>query len=364
MSGVDGGSNTKSNGYAISVPNPGGATLTFDANGNMTSDGTNSYAWDCENRLIKIVYPGSGNYSALVYDGLGRNVLIQEYTSSSLTNTRQFVWARDTFRPYQPCEARDSSSTITAQYFTSGEILSRTSYFYTADHLANSPQFASRFSQLATGTGLVFSPTFTSSIREMTNGSGTVEAQLSYDLYGRVSQLQGSLSPDFQFGDYYLHPRSGLSLTRTRAYSSSQGRFINRDSIGERGGPNLYAYMMNHPEIGVDPSGNCAIAIGVGIAILAGATLAGSTGPGSNPSGSGQGQQNGRPINCQPTDPDCDPDFSKLKNKQECQLFCSRNCTKPGDDEKRVECLQQCWDHKWPKELQDGARQPRNYFGP
>ena len=37
----------------------------------MTSDGTNSYAWDAENRMIKITYPGSSNFSSFVYDGLG-----------------------------------------------------------------------------------------------------------------------------------------------------------------------------------------------------------------------------------------------------------------------------------------------------
>ncbi|MGI0133567.1 MAG: hypothetical protein ACREBW_01225, partial [Candidatus Micrarchaeaceae archaeon] len=77
-----------------------------------------SYAWDCENRLIKITYPGAGNYSQFAYDGLGRNVLIQEYTSSSLTSTRQFVWSGD-----KRCEARDSSSAITAQFFRRGEII-------------------------------------------------------------------------------------------------------------------------------------------------------------------------------------------------------------------------------------------------
>jgi hypothetical protein len=55
----DGSSNTKTNGYAVLVNSATSSTLTFDANGNMTSDGTNSYSWDAENRLIEITYPGS-----------------------------------------------------------------------------------------------------------------------------------------------------------------------------------------------------------------------------------------------------------------------------------------------------------------
>jgi len=235
----------------------------------MTSDGVNSYSYDAENRLLSIVYPGSGNHSDFTYDGLGRNVKILEYTSSSLTSTKQFVWCGDKMCNSSPCEARDASSTITAQYFPHGETLSGTGYCFTADHLANPTDFASRFIQFRGRTGIIFSPLFTSSIREMTNSSGTVEAQLAYDMYGRAAQLQGSLAPDFQFGDYYLHSRSGLSLTLTRAYSASQGRFINRDTIAEAGGVNLYEYVRNHPEQGVDPSGKCAFAIPEGTQALA-----------------------------------------------------------------------------------------------
>src|SRR6202042_2648093 len=83
----------------------------------------------------------------------------------------------------------------------------------------------------------------------------TVEAQLGYDPYGKVTQLQGSMSPDLQYADYYQHSASGLNLTRTRAYSPSVGRFINRDFIGEAGGLNLYGYVQNDPVSDSDPSG-------------------------------------------------------------------------------------------------------------
>ena len=265
---------TITNGYNVSVNGGSSTSLTYDLNGNMTSDGTNSFAWDAANRMTKITYPGTNNFSSFVYDGLGRNVSIVETTAGSITSTKQFVWSSDKLRPYQPCEARNASGTITAQYFTSGQTISGTSYFYTADHLANPPDLASHFMQANVGPGLAFSPIFTSSIREMTNSGGSIQAQLSYDLYGRVTQLQGSLSPDFQFGDYYFHAPSGLNLTLTRAYSSSQGRFINRDRVGETGGQNLYAYMSNHPEVGVDPDGKCALAIPIIIALSPGEAAA------------------------------------------------------------------------------------------
>jgi YD repeat-containing protein len=49
----------------------GSATLTYDLNGNLTSDGTNTYTWDARNRLVGI----SGAVSAsFTYDTKGRRV--------------------------------------------------------------------------------------------------------------------------------------------------------------------------------------------------------------------------------------------------------------------------------------------------
>ncbi|MBN9090210.1 MAG: hypothetical protein J0J01_25140, partial [Reyranella sp.] len=59
------------------LTNLSGQALTFDANGNLTADGQRSYAWDAENRLVGIGYPGvSGKATAFTYDGLGRRATV------------------------------------------------------------------------------------------------------------------------------------------------------------------------------------------------------------------------------------------------------------------------------------------------
>jgi RHS repeat-associated protein len=94
------------------------------------------------------------------------------------------------------------------------------------------------------------------SIREMLDASGNIVAEYSYDPYGRQTRIAGAgPDTDFAYAGYYVHQRSGLNLTRTRAYSPALGRFINRDSIGEAGGDNLYAYVANNPINWVDPEG-------------------------------------------------------------------------------------------------------------
>jgi RHS repeat-associated protein len=150
-------------------------------------------------------------------------VQIIETLDGSVTSTKQFVWD-SSMR-----ESRDGDGDLLNQYFACGQTISGDNYYYTQDHIG--------------------------SIRELTDGSGNIQAQYQYDSYGRVSQLEGSLASDFQYAGYYFHAPSGLNLTVHRAYSSSFGRWINRDIIGERGGINLYDYVENTPVCWIDPSG-------------------------------------------------------------------------------------------------------------
>jgi RHS repeat-associated protein len=163
------------------------------------------------------------------YDGLDENVGIAETTLSSVTSTKQFVWGLDRKRNSQLCETRNATGVITAQYFDMGETLNGADYFYSKDHL--------------------------SSLRELTDTTGNLKAEYGYDSYGRTAKFNQSVASDFQFGGYYLHQRSVLSLTIARAYSSSLGRWLSRDPIAETGGLNMYEYVNNQPVAITDPTG-------------------------------------------------------------------------------------------------------------
>ena len=104
----------------------------------------------------------------------------------------------------------------------------------------------------------------------MTDGSGAVQAQYSFDPFGRVTKLQGGLDSDFQYAGYLIHQRSGLSLTLFRAYNAQTGRWISRDPIDEAGGVNLYAYVHNEPVGRRDPLGLMGAASGATSAYDAG----------------------------------------------------------------------------------------------
>jgi RHS repeat-associated protein len=152
-----------------------------------------------------------------------------------VTSTKQFVWCGDETRPYHSCEERDAGGSVTKLLFSHGQTISGASYFYGRNHLSTT---------------------------ELTNVGGTIQAQYAYDSYGRVAKIQGSLDADFQYAGYYLHSRSNLNLTRTRAYCAGYGRFLNRDPLpgsdeeaDESLESNLYAYVLNNPVNFFDPKG-------------------------------------------------------------------------------------------------------------
>ncbi|MBK9774265.1 MAG: LysM peptidoglycan-binding domain-containing protein [Candidatus Obscuribacter sp.] len=221
---TDGTNGTKTNNYQVSTIGSASATPTFDLNGNMTSDGTNSYVFDAEDRLIQITYPGTGNNSQFVFDAYGLFTKIVEVSGGTNTSIKQFVWSN-----IDQSEERNSGGVLTRQFFSSGQTISGISYFFTKSILG--------------------------SIQELMDSSANIQAQYSYDAWGQPAQAIATQDSTFGYAGNFLHKPSGFNLCLFRAYIPSRGRWISRDPIREEGGLNLYRYSMNQPTGYIDPSG-------------------------------------------------------------------------------------------------------------
>lgn len=225
---MDASSNTRTNSYQVVVPSGGSTTLTYDANGNMLDDDTQTYNWDAKNRLVKTTY-ASGACTEYRYDVFGRRVKIVEKNSGgTVTSTKQFV-----FDGMEEAEQRDGSNAVTKRYFADGcqDVTGGASYFYTKDHLG--------------------------SVREVMDGSGALAARYDYDPYGRTTKVSGGVDSDMLYTGHYYDVSSGLYLTMYRAYNSNLARWLSRDPIGEAGGINLYGYVSNDPVNLWDAFGLC-----------------------------------------------------------------------------------------------------------
>ena len=198
----------------------GSNTYSFDADGNtLSGDGTRTYKWDAENRLIEIDYVGSTAKSNFSYDGLGHRMVDVETASGGGTTTTRYLWCSGFI-----CQTRDGSDNVLRRDLKEGEYNVSTSQklIYMADQLG--------------------------SVRDVLDAStGNLVQSYDYTPYGAVARSNGSTPTDNQFTGLFTHPASGLNLATFRALDGSTGRWINRDPIREFGGFNLYGYVDANP---------------------------------------------------------------------------------------------------------------------
>ena len=84
-----------------------------------------------------------------------------------------------------------------------------------------------------------------------------IAAHYEYDPFGRLLEKEGSFADEnlYRFSTKRFDKTFGLYYYGYRFYSPDLGRFINCDPIGEKGGLNLYGFVLNNPISGIDPFG-------------------------------------------------------------------------------------------------------------
>ena len=218
---TDASGNTATQDYEVDVTG-GAGSFTYDANGNLTSDGTRSFTWDAENRLLSVTI--GTHVSEFTYDGESRRVRIVEKVGGSTTSDKRFVWCE-----LEVCEERDASGAVVKQFFAFGVKDGSTNYFYTRDHLG--------------------------SVRELSDDMAALAARYDYDPWGRRTRVSGTIDADFGFTNHYEHAPSSLTFALYRSYDSNLGRWLSEDPIGLLGGMNLYGYVAGDVIRDVDPLG-------------------------------------------------------------------------------------------------------------
>jgi RHS repeat-associated protein len=197
-----------------------GVTLTYDQNGNLTSDGVNTYTWDARNRLTSISGGTTANFQ---YDPLGRRI---SKTIGGVTS--QFLYdGNDIAQEIQ-------GSAVTASYLRSLDI---DESFVRQTNLGNDYYHLDVLKSSLT----------------LSNAAGSPTTTYSYEPFGNTVTSGSSLNA-VQFTGRE-HDGTDLYFARSRFYSATRHRFLAEDPIRFHAAVNFYAYVDNDPLGFTDPYG-------------------------------------------------------------------------------------------------------------
>jgi RHS repeat-associated protein len=224
-------------------------TNAYDADGNLTTNGQFSFAWDAENRLVSFT-PLSGTPTnqwqagRLGYDYVGRRI------SRAVSNYVAGVWQlafdhRYVYDGWNLLAVLDASGAVLLSFTwgsdLSGSLQGAGGVGGLMSMTVHSGPLAGTYFYVFDGNGNVVA---------LVNAlDGSVAAQYEYGPFGELLRCTGPLAAlnPFRFSTKFQDDETGLLYYGYRYYDPETGRWPNRDPIGERGGRNLYAFVGNDP---------------------------------------------------------------------------------------------------------------------
>lgn len=211
--------NVRTNTYEVTQAGAA-KTFNYDANGNLIGDGSRTYEWDAENRLITVKQGGT-SLASFTYDGRGRRStkVAGGVTTTYVYDSAQFL------------EERPSSASTKRYVYGIGidrplaQIVGGTTTYNVADHLG--------------------------SLVRTTDSLGAAALARQYDPWGKP--IQGSSTSGYAFTGREWDAESGLYYYRARYYDANVARFISVDPASSALA--AYSYGRQNPLSFEDPSG-------------------------------------------------------------------------------------------------------------
>ncbi len=244
----------------------GAIPYAWDANGNLTSDTTRTFVYDYRNQLVEVKDALLGTtIAAYRYDALGRR--IEKAVGPGVS--------RYVYDGLETVEVYDGSDTL-RQTFVFGDGIDQVLMLEQADVLDYDGDF-----DTTETTRSYYHRNALGSVMEITDMNETVAVSYRYAPYGAVTitvggtpQSSDPLGNPWMFTARFQDEEPGLMYYRARHYAPGVGRFLQRDPLGYRVGPNLFEYVRSSPANLTDPSGRePATATATAIVIVVSAAL-------------------------------------------------------------------------------------------
>ncbi len=255
MKVIENGKETKSIAATFNEGNQlvkfGNESLTYDVNGNRTSDGKYKYTWNEDDQIVAITKQGENNaFATYKYDEDNRR--IEKNVNGQVT---RYFYDGDSINPLYET---DGNGTVLRQYV------------YSAD--------GARLAMKAQGQTLYYHYNPRGDVVAMTNQDKEVVATYEYDAWGNVltSDTKGIAADNpFGYAGYMYDKEIGMYYLIARYYNPEHGVFLSVDpDPGDEDDPvtmNGYTYADNNPVMMTDPDGKWAWLVPV---VIAGAMVA------------------------------------------------------------------------------------------
>lgn len=199
----------------------GSVSPVYDADGNLTNDGSRAFTWDARGRLTAIAATPAG----FAYDAAGRR----------------------------------SSATIagatTGYVYDGADIVQELSGGSPSATLVTGQGVDERFSRTVGGVASTYLTDILGSTVALTDAAGVIQTSYAYDPYGATTTTGAANTSPYQYTGRENDGATGLYFYRARYYNPTWGRFISEDPIGLAGGVNLYSYANGNPIGANDPRG-------------------------------------------------------------------------------------------------------------
>jgi len=208
-------------------------SYNYDANGNMTSDGTKCYEYNDANQLKKVKRCSDGQIIAeYIYDYNGKRLVKKEYSNG------EFV--QSVFSPSDEFETKkkaDGSTENTTYYHVNDELAAKKNTDGSMNYVHND---------------------HLGSTSVVTDENGDVVEETKYEPYGEVKS--GGTESKFGYTGQEKDVETGLNYYDARYYDPHVRRFTQPDTllpdVYDPQQLNRYAYARNNPIKYTDPSGN------------------------------------------------------------------------------------------------------------
>jgi len=219
----------------------------YDANGNLISrtdsNGTTTFGYNSENRLVSVNAPGKTMEYAYDFDGIRIASTVDGATTHYLI---------DKIRDFpQVIEERGADGTLLASYVYGDDLIS----------------------QKRGGVKSYYHHDGQMSVRALTSAAGAVTDRYTYDAFGIPLATEGTTVNHYLYGGEQYDPNIGFYYLRARYMDPQIGRFISMDSfdggIYDPKSLHKYVYAYNDPVRYFDPSGNSLLAMVAVVAIIA-----------------------------------------------------------------------------------------------